>query len=74
MRCVVGCEPADRHGERTDAAGSVGTRKGVPADFATPLPADGSAGGSEYPGDNFRQKEPCPRLLPVLAEIKNLAD
>lgn len=67
MRGVVGRESADWHGERTDAARSVGAGKGVSADFAAPLPADGGAGGPEHPGDDFGQEESCSRLLSVLA-------
>lgn len=71
---VVGREPADWHRERSDAVGSFGPGQGVSVNFAAALPADGGVGGTEYPGDDFRQKESCSRVLPVLAEIKNPAD
>lgn len=74
MRGVVGRQFADWHGERADAVGQIGTGQGVSVDFEAALPADGGAGGTEYPGDDFRQKESCSRVLPVLAEIKNPAD
>ena len=40
----------------------------VHADFATPLPADGSVGRTEHIGDNLGKTRQDSRLLPVLPE------
>lgn len=74
MRSSVGRESADRHGERTDAVGPQWPGQGVSVDFAEALPADGGARGTEHPGDDFRQKESCARVLPVLAQVKDPQD
>lgn len=46
---------------------------GVPADIPSAVPADGGARRPEHTGDHLGQEEPCPRLLPVLAQVKDSA-
>ena len=44
----------------------------VPADLPASVPADGGAGGPEHPGHYLWQTRQDPRLLPVLAQNKDL--